>query len=50
MADERTPWSHDSREDTARENDSWVPSSILPTPDPQDGWTIRWIRTSVMGQ
>ena len=50
MADERTPWSHDSREDTARENDSWVPSSILPTPDPQDGWTFRWIRTSVMGQ
>ena len=50
MADERTSWSHDSREDTVREDDSLVPSSILPTPDPQDGWTFRWIRTSVMGQ
>jgi len=50
MADERTPWSHDTREDTAREDDSWIPSSILPTPDPRDGWVFRWIRTSVMGQ
>ena len=50
MADERTPWSHDSREDTAREDDSWIPSSVLPTPDPQDGWVFRWIRTSIMGQ
>ena len=50
MVDERTPWSHDNREDNVRENDSWVPSSILPVPDPQDGWVFRWVRTSVMGQ
>ena len=51
MADERTPRSHDSRAEDVREsNDSWVPSSILPTPDPQDGWVFRWVRTSVMGQ
>ena len=50
MVDERTPWSHDNREDNVREDDSWVPSSILPVPDPQDGWVFRWIRTSVMGQ
>jgi len=50
MVDERTPWSHDNREDNVREDDSWVPSSILPVPDPQDGWVFRWIRTSIMGQ
>ena len=51
MADERTPRSHDSRAEDVREsNDSWVPSSILPTPDPQDGWVFRWVRTSAMGQ
>jgi hypothetical protein len=48
--DERTDRSHDTREDFVREDDSWVPSSVLPTPDPQDGWIFRWIRTSVLGQ
>lgn len=51
MADERTHRSHDTRAEDVREsNDSWTPSSKLPTPDPQDGWVFRWIRTSVMGQ
>ena len=51
MADERTPRSHDSRAEDVREsNDSWIPSEILPTPDPQDGWVFRWVRTSAMGQ
>ena len=49
MADERTLESHMTREDEVREDDSWVPSSVLPTPDPQDGWRFRWIRTSVLG-
>jgi len=49
MADERTLESHMTREDVVREDDSWVPSSVLPTPDPQDGWRFRWIRTSVLG-
>ena len=48
--DERTYRSHDTREDFVREDDSWVPSSVLPTPDPQDGWIFRWIRTSTLGQ
>ena len=47
--DERTDRSHDTREDFVREDDSWVPSSVLPTPDPQDGWIFRWIRTSTLG-
>ena len=50
MADERTLESRMTREDEVREDDSWVPSSVLPTPDPQDGWRFRWIRTSVLGQ
>ena len=49
MADERTLESRMTREDEVREDDSWVPSSVLPTPDPQDGWRFRWIRTSVLG-
>ena len=48
--DERTNRSHNTREDDVREDDSWVPSSVLPTPDPQDGWIFRWIRTSTLGQ
>ena len=52
MADyERTPRSQETRvEDVRPRDDSWVPSSILPVPDPQDGWVFRWIRTSIMGQ
>jgi len=49
MVDERTLESRMTREDDVREDDSWVPSSVLPTPDPQDGWRFRWIRTSVLG-
>ena len=52
MADyERTPRSQETRVEYVRpQDDSWVPSSILPVPDPQDGWVFRWIRTSIMGQ
>jgi len=48
--DERTDRSHDTRKDFVREDDSWIPSSVLPTPDPQNGWRFRWIRTSTLGQ
>ena len=44
---------HDTREvesNTSRNDTPWVPPSILPDPDPQDGWTFRWIRSSMMGQ
>lgn len=30
-----------------RPSDTWVPPSTLPVPEPQDGWTFRWIRTSL---
>ena len=51
MATERTPRESETREEEHfRQNDSWNPASILPTPKPQDGWVFRWIRTSILGQ
>ena len=29
---------------------SWKPAHDLPTPDPIDGYTFRWVRVSMMGQ
>jgi len=49
MAEERTPRSEDDRKLEERKSDSWVPSSVLPTPAPQDGWVFRWVRTSTLG-
>jgi hypothetical protein len=28
---------------------SWTPPQTLPNISPRDGWTHRWIRTSIMG-
>ena len=51
MATERTPRESETREEEQfRQDDSWNPASILPTPKPQDGWVFRWIRTSILGQ
>ena len=51
MAEERAP--REPRNLETRENDTrdtpWEPASILPDPDPQDGWVFRWIRTSMVG-
>ena len=44
----REPRSLDTRENESRER-SWEPASILPDPEPQDGWVFRWIRTSIVG-
>ena len=51
MADEqeRTPRSVEGREATKRPGGSWLPASVLPTPEPEDGWVFRWIRTSTLG-
>jgi hypothetical protein len=42
-----------SRELDSREHQlhdaPWEPPSQIPTPDPQNGYKFRWIRTSVMG-
>jgi|TARA_E500000318_G_scaffold52052_1_gene48664 hypothetical protein len=50
MTEERKPRNKQSRQEEARPNDSWVPASILPDPDPVPGWTFRWIRTSTLGE
>ena len=51
MADERAPREPrnlETRENEARDT-NWEPASILPDPEPQDGWVFRWIRTSMIG-
>lgn len=44
--DSRTPREHDSRKVESRPTDSWLPTSQLPVPDPQEGWKFRYIRVS----
>lgn len=48
MAD-RTPRAVDLRENSARPA-SWKPPSILPDPEPQEGYTFRWVRLGAGGQ
>jgi hypothetical protein len=41
---DRTPRAEDAEE--YRPSDDWTPASVLPLPDPRDGFVFRWIRTS----
>jgi len=50
MAEERTKRAAEAREANQRPTDSWKPASVLPVPEPQDGWVFRWVRTSTLGQ
>ena len=53
MSEEKTsraPHGKDSRENSKRVSDAWIPASSLPEPDPRDGIRHRWIRTSMLGQ
>ena len=50
MSEERTPRTTVTRQQEARHDDNWVPASILPDPEPQDGYVFRWVRTSILGQ
>jgi hypothetical protein len=36
--------------ESAQRKQAWAPPTTLPTPADKDGWTHRWIRTSMMGQ
>ena len=47
--DPRAKREHESREVNARP-DTWTPPSVLPIPDPQEGYVFRWIRTSMRGE
>jgi len=46
---ERTPRETESREAT-QHTQSWENAANLPTPDPQEGWVFRYIRTALLGQ
>ena len=46
---DRTPRSNDSREKTERKK-SWQRPTMLPDPEPRDGVSYRWVRTSTLGQ
>lgn len=45
----REPRETQTRENTERKK-PWRPASRVPTPDPQDGYSYRYVRTSVLGQ
>ncbi len=49
MADNRSSRESENRENLVRKK-AWAPPETLPPPAPQDGWSFRWIRTSMMGQ
>lgn len=34
----------------ARPSDDWRPADALPTPEPSDGWSFRWIRVATRGE
>jgi len=44
MAENRTP-----REATTRKR-RWAPASLLPDPNPEPGYTFRWVRMSTLNQ
>ncbi len=46
----RAPQESNTREKATRPTDTWKPASSLPVPDPREGISHRWIRTSVLGQ
>jgi len=48
MATNQTPREITSREKTARS--VYVPSSALPDPTPEPGYTFRWVATHILGQ
>lgn len=49
MADNRTSRDNETRSNEERPK-HWSPPSVLPDPDPRDGWAHRWVRVAAMGQ
>jgi|TARA_E500000305_G_C3971519_1_gene212162 hypothetical protein len=49
MSKERTKRTAQTRQSEERSK-PWTPPSVLPEPEPRDGWVHRWIRTSMAGQ
>jgi len=48
MAENRLDRELESRAKKTRKR-SWTRPEVLPTPDPQDGWTFKWVRVSTRG-
>jgi hypothetical protein len=48
MAD-RTPRTLETREVTGSRKKAWKQQSMLPTPEPRNGLSFRWVRTSTLG-
>jgi len=46
---DRTPRSNESR-DKAERKKSWQRPTMLPDPEPREGVSYRWVRTSTLGQ
>ena len=44
----RTPRSLETRERSERSR-AWKEPSLLPDPEPEDGWVFKWVRTSSRG-
>ena len=42
--------SEETRQSDVRPSDDWRPADALPTPDPVDGWSFRWIRIANRGE
>ena len=48
MVENRLARELENRE-SAQRKQVWTPPQTLPEPEPEAGWTFRWIRTSIMG-
>jgi hypothetical protein len=48
MAETRTPREQDTRAEEARE-ESYVPPSTLPVPNPEPGFSFHWVATHILG-
>jgi len=46
---QRTSRAKETRESEARTK-TWRRPELLPTPDPEDGYEFRWVRTSMVGR
>lgn len=49
MAENRLARELETRETTQRVK-QWQSPTLLPTPEPEEGYSFRWIRTSLLGQ
>lgn len=45
----RLPRDEELREETSR-TEEWNPASLLPDPDPMDGWRMKWVRKTILGE